>query len=304
MFGSKSIPVRRLVPQGLEERHVPVKGHRIRYLYGGRGPAVLLIHGLLGFSFSWSENLAELAKNFTVYAPDLINAGYSDRADLPADLRSAAMQVRDFMDATGIARAEIIGSSYGGTVAMELAVISPGRVCRLILAAPAHCGSEHGRWQVTVFSTTIGQLASHLVRFTPAFVHGLFIRGMYGDFRRALPGTVRGYARAIRIPGTTVAAAKVMKCWKANFDGLCDEMPALASVEALLIWGDRDSIVPLKTSQSLMQEMPRAKLAVIPGAGHLPYEEFPAEFNRIVCDYLLDGQETGDANVVSVPRKL
>src|SRR5438445_4750330 len=119
---------RRLVPLGFEERWATVDGHRMRYLFGGSGPPLLLIHGLMGFSFSWSENLAVLAKHFTVFAPDLLNTGYSERVELSGDLRSSAGEVLDFMDAVGIVQANVMGSSYGGTIAMALAAIAPERI--------------------------------------------------------------------------------------------------------------------------------------------------------------------------------
>src|SRR3954470_3546836 len=212
---------RPLVPAGVEERFATFQGHRIRYLAAGPRPPLLLIHGLMGFSFSWSENLAALAEHFSVYAPDMLNAGYSDRAEVPADLRSAAEQLLAFIDAVGIPSAHIIGSSYGAKVAMALAAIAPERVSRLVLAAPAHCGSEHGRWQVTIFSSGAGLWLSRFARFAPPFLPGFFIRRMYGDASRMRSGTTRTYARAITINGTTVAAAKVMKSWKKNFEDLC-----------------------------------------------------------------------------------
>jgi pimeloyl-ACP methyl ester carboxylesterase len=299
--GSSAPGARRLpVPVGIDERFATVHGNKMRYLTAGAGPPVLFIPGLLGFSFSFSENLAAFSEHFTVFAPDLLNTGYSDRADIPADLRSSVKQIVDFMDAVGISSAHIIGSSYGGTVALALAAIAPERVKTLVPVAPAHCGSEHGRWQVTLFSSGAGLWLSRFVRFAPPLLHGFFIKRMYGDSSRALPGTVAEYARAIEIDGTTLAAAKVMKSWKANFEELCGLMPKLAQQKTLLVWGDKDPVVPLKTAKELMKEMPRAQLAVIPTAGHLPYEELPEQFNKIVIKFLLafgGGQE-----VVYTPR--
>src|SRR5271155_3331787 len=70
---------RKLVPEGVHEQTVSVLGHSVRYLVGGSGPPVVFIHGLLGFSFSWSENLGVLARHFRVIAPDMPNLGYSER---------------------------------------------------------------------------------------------------------------------------------------------------------------------------------------------------------------------------------
>src|SRR5438128_1336740 len=298
--GSNVVRRRLLIPAGIDEHFVTVQAHSMRYLAAGAGPAVIFVSGLLGFSFSFSENLQAFSKHFTVFAPDLLNTGYSDRADLPADLQSAAKQILEFMDAAGIASAHIIGSSYGGTLALALAAIAPERVKTLVPVGPAHCGSEHGRWQVTLFSSGVGLWLSRFVRLAPPLLHGFFIKRMYGDSSRALPGTVAEYARAIEIDGTTLAAAKVMKSWKANFEELCGLMPKLANQKALLVWGDKDPVVPFETAKELMKEMPRAELAVIPTAGHLPYEELPEQFNKIVIDFL--HASAAEREVVSTPR--
>src|SRR5437879_11285728 len=132
MSASKPKISRQLVPTGIEERWATVNGHRMRYLFGGSGPPLLLIHGLLGFSFSWSENLKALSQDFTVYAPDLLNVGYSDRCELDPSLRATASQILSFMDSVGIDSADLIGSSYGGTASMMLAAIAPHRVNRIV----------------------------------------------------------------------------------------------------------------------------------------------------------------------------
>src|SRR5947209_2041529 len=111
---------RKLIPDGLNERFAVVSGHRMRYLTAGSGPPLVLLHGLLGFSFSFSENLPALAKVATVYAPDLLNTGYSDRVTTGATLSDLADQVSDFMASVGIAQADLLGSSHGGSVAMLL----------------------------------------------------------------------------------------------------------------------------------------------------------------------------------------
>lgn len=280
-------------------------GHRMRYLTGGSGPALLLIHGLMGFSFSFSENLTELSQHCTVYAPDLLNAGYSDRADIPADLHSSTLQILDFMDAVGIAQADMLGSSYGGTLVMAVAAIAPQRVRSLIPVAPAHCGSEHGRWQVSLFSSAIGLWLSRIVRFAPPILHGFFIKRMYGDSSRVLPGTVEEYARAIEIHGTTIAAAKVMIQWKSNFEYFCSVMPKLAEIRIHLVWGDKDPVVPLATANELLREIPSATMSVIHSAGHLPYEELPEQFNRMLLAILRgDMHAQAPDNLASAPHPL
>ena len=282
---------RQLVPNGIQELWTTVSRHRLRYLSGGSGPAVILVSGLLGFSFSWSENLPSLAERFTVYAPDLLNTGYSDRYDEPGNLRSSVAQIFEFMDALEISSANFIGSSYGGTLIMAAAAIAPERVERMVLVSPSHPISEkRGRWQAILFSSRIGAfVAKNILPFAPQFLFGFFLDRMYGDSSRILPGTIEEYTKAIKVPGTTTAAAQVMKSWRANFRELAALMPKLAETPTLLIWGDKDRIVPLRTAESLQQTLKNSLLQVIKTAGHIPYEELPEEFNRVVTDYLCSG---------------
>ncbi|MCU1285449.1 MAG: Alpha/beta hydrolase [Acidobacteriales bacterium] len=279
---------RLLVPLGTEERWTAVDGHRMRYLFAGSGPPLLLIHGLMGFSFSWSENLAVLSEHFTVYAPDLLNTGYSERCELDPTLYSTASQILSFMDSLSLHSTDILGSSYGGTAAMMLAAIAPHQVNRLILVSPAHCGSEGtARWQSQLFSTTLGGYIAKLLYLAPAAVHGYFIKRMYAVPSRALPGTVQQYAAAIRIRGTIKPLVNLMCCWRKNFDSLAAVMPQIKGIPALLVWGDKDEVVPISTMPALAANFSNVITTVIPNTGHLPYEELPAEFNRAVLQFLL-----------------
>ena len=217
----------------------------------------------------------------------MLNTGYSDRADVPADLRSSAEQLRDFMVSVGLDQADVIASSYGGTMAMALAAIAPQRVRELILVSPCHCASENYRWQVTVFSTAIGGLAAPLMQYAPDTVDGWFIKRMYGDPQRMLPGTVEEYAKPIRNPQTIRWLVEVMRSWKQDFVELKRLMPALRDRHVFLLWGTKDRVVPISTSPALRRELPNSEMTVIETAGHLPYEELPEEFNKIILARLL-----------------
>ena len=177
---------RQAVPPGVAERRITVRGHSMRYLSAGSGPALLLIHGLMGYSFSWSENLIELAKHFTVYAPDLFNSGWSDRVEQDGRLRTAAASIVAFMDAMGIERAHLVGSSHGGTLVMVAAAMWPERFDKVMAVSPANSISEKARWQARVFSTWWGRIAGHCVPYLAPVIHGYFLSRMYADRSRIL----------------------------------------------------------------------------------------------------------------------
>ena len=80
----EAVPPEADIP-GVEEHRVSLNGVKWRYLRAGSGPALLLVHGLMGYSWSWRFNMRELAKHFTVYAPDLPGCGFSQRGYLFRD---------------------------------------------------------------------------------------------------------------------------------------------------------------------------------------------------------------------------
>ena len=116
-----------------------VDGVRVHYGTAGRGPALVLVHGLVGSVANWRRNVDELSKYATVYAVDMANMGQSQRvAGLDASMAATADRLAGFMAALGLERADIAGHSHGGAVAMMFAARHPERVRSLILFAPAN----------------------------------------------------------------------------------------------------------------------------------------------------------------------
>ena len=99
----------------VKEKFIDVAGCRVRYLTGGNGPALVLIHGLLAYSFSWRFNLEALTQHATVFAPDMPGMGFSQRLQNPEPgLAPTAQTILDFMKAVGVPSATLLGSSHGG----------------------------------------------------------------------------------------------------------------------------------------------------------------------------------------------
>ncbi len=260
-------------------------GYRMRYLRAGRGRPLLLLHGLLGYSFSWRFNLGEFARFGTVYAVDLPGVGFSDRPVLDCSLGAIARRLAEFLDRTGVGEFDLLGTSHGGAVAMTLAALDPRRVRRMVLSAPANPWSRSGRVLVRIFSSAPGRfLAPRVVRI-PA-LHRSRLRRMYGDASRIPPGTLEGYSAAITIPGTIEHVLRIVRRWNSDLDQLRRTIPAIAGVPTLLLWGTRDTLVLPTSAASLQAQFRRAELVLFDGAGHLPYEELPQAFNRAVLDFL------------------
>jgi len=271
---------------GTQERWATINGARMRYLCCGSGPPLVLIHGLLGYSFSWRFNLAELARLRTCYAVDLLGVGFSDRpGGLDCSLRATALRLLQFMDQVGVASADVLGTSHGGSVAMLLASEAPDRVRRLILVAPANPWAVYPRWLLRIVRSPAGPLLLSNLSRLPAF-RRLVLNRLYGDVRRIPPGTLDGYWTAAKLPGTVEYGVKIARCWEDDLALLPDILPRIAQIPTLLLWGSRDPAVPLASADQLCRVFRGAELVVIEGAGHLPYEETPQQFNAAVGEFL------------------
>src|SRR5271169_2677029 len=131
--------------QGAEECWMDFDGPRMRYLRAGSGPPLILLHGLLGYSFSWRYTIHGLAPFATVYAPDLLGAGFSDRPrGIDHSMRATALRVLRFVENLGLASFDLVGTSRGGAVAMAVAADcvkgerATPRLQRLVLVCPVN----------------------------------------------------------------------------------------------------------------------------------------------------------------------
>jgi pimeloyl-ACP methyl ester carboxylesterase len=271
----------------VQERWINLDGARMRYLYAGSGPALLLVHGLLGYSFSWRLTIPALAQHATVYAVDLMGTGFSDRPpDLDCSFRASAQRLLRFMDATGIASCDLLGTSHGGAVSMMLAALASKRIRRLILVDPVNPWSAHGKHLSVLLSNPVVApmflTLAPRVRILDEFYH----RRMFGDPRRIPPDSLKGYRKPMRIPGSYEYGLAVLRSWNRDLRELESVLPLIADIPTLLTWGTLDTAVDPASAQQLQQRFRDCRLLKFEGVGHLPYEEAPEEFNRAVIAFL------------------
>src|SRR5262245_57464610 len=239
----------------IKHRRTQVGSVTIHYQVAGAGEPIVLVHGLSGSSRWWRRNIGTLAQRFQIYTIDLIGFGAS-RNRHPFVLAEAASHLIHWMDHLGIARASFVGHSMGGFIAAELAADAPERVERLVLVDAAVLAFER-----SYVRHTFG-LLRELQQLQPNFLPLLFT-----DALRAGPATI----------------------WRAASELLRTDMrPKLAHIRAptLLVWGERDAIIPLEVGQRLAQLIPGQNLAVIKGGGHVPMWDCPRAFNRVVVEFL------------------
>jgi pimeloyl-ACP methyl ester carboxylesterase len=238
----------------MELREVDVDGRSVAYRVTGRGPPLVLVHGLAGSWRWWSPALPTLAERFHVHL-----------VDLPA-LRSAATAgdlspwLARWLEAVALERVALAGHSLGGLVAAELATQSPGSMRRLVLVAPA--GIPCGR--------------SVPARVVPLARELVTVRG-------SLPMVVADALRARPLPLIRGIAY-------VSHRDLSDMLPKV-DVPTLLVWGDRDRLVPIRIAEEWQRLLPDARLERL-SCGHVPMLEAPHELAAAMLSFLRE--EVGD----------
>jgi pimeloyl-ACP methyl ester carboxylesterase len=276
-----------VTPLSIEECWLALDGHRLRYLRSGSGPPLVLLHGLLGYSFSWRFAQPALGAIATVYAIDSLGSGFSDRPpQTDGGLRAQAERLLRFLDGVDLKSCDLLGTSHGGASAMMAAALAPERVRSLILVAPVNPWSAHGRRLAPFLSSA--PVSWTLLRCEPfsGICHDLLLRRLYGNPTRIRSGTLTGYASAFKIPGTLKYGLGVVKSWNRDLDELESLLPRIAGIPALLLWGSKDRAVDPGSAERLCKQFRRCQVEIFDGVGHLPYEEVPDAFNASVIAFL------------------
>ena len=269
-----------------------VEGARMRYVRAGSGRALILLHGLLGYSFSWRYTMPALAPYATVYAPDMMGAGFSDRPiGIDHSMRGTAKRLLRFIAELGITSFDLLGTSHGGAVAMVAAAECLSgdtglHLRRLVLVAPVNPYSAHGRNLAPFFGTPQGATLFRVAIARMSFLFPYWHARMYGDRRRIPPGTLEGYMAPLAKPGLFEHALSIVRTWTQDLRELETTLPKLASIPTLLMWGSNDTAVYASSAEPLAKVFRNSKSIIFPGIGHLPYEECPEEFNQALIEFL------------------
>lgn len=276
-----------------EERWATVSGHRMRYLRAGSGPPLVLIHGIFGYAFSWRFNWEALARQFTVYAVDLLGIGFSDRPiawSVPFDLPATADRMLDWMSQTGIRDAVLLGTSHGGGLALAMAARDrqkgSGLIRKLVSVAGVNPWTTRGHKRAAVFGHPIGGAIFKMLAPIVGVPKLSMLERMYGDNSLLTDATRNGYSQSVDLPRSIDYGIAICRSWRGDLAYLRAAIETIGDLPTLLIWGRRDKVVPLASGEELKRHLKNAKLVVMDRAGHLPYEEYPEEFNRILLEFL------------------
>lgn len=259
-------------------------GRRVRFTDHGAGPALVLVHGLGGSWQNWLENIPALAAaGHRVVAVDLPGFGLSDPLPAPAAIAGHVRVLRRLVERLGLGAPVVVGHSMGALVATHLAIAHPDALSGLIVVDGGTLAISGRRLGALIGAFTLFDLTLGLPGVTRVVVeHGplrrLLLRGFVGR-----PGALSPQLAAEVIPGARApgfnAAVRAAAAAVATVD------PAAITCPTLVLWGERDRIVPVAEARRLAAEIPSARLLTLPGVGHCPMFEEPTAFNRAVVDF-------------------
>jgi pimeloyl-ACP methyl ester carboxylesterase len=268
---------------------VELAGDPLHYIdLGGDGPPLLFIHGLGGNWTAWLENLPAFTSGHRVLALDLPGFGGSPVPQAGISIAGYGDMVERFCAALGLETVTLFGSSLGGWVAAEVAQRRPAFLADLVLVDAAGIVPTRSERRKAL---SLMEGAALMAPLAPRFRHAIAarrkLRAMSLRYTIDNPADLAAdlvfmALPAARDPGFRLALTACRRSWSDAW------VAGLGQVDCptLIVWGDRDSLLPPRHGQVYARRIPGARLHVIEGAGHLPMLERPAQFNRLAQDFL------------------
>src|SRR5918992_2552847 len=295
------------------EHELTLHGNRVRYLIAGSGPPLVLVHGITSSADTWADAMRGLARDHTVIAPDLLGHGASAKPRGDYSLGAYASGVRDLLAALGHDRVTVVGHSLGGGVGLQFAYQFPERTERLALVSSGGLGREvsmllraaalPGAEVVLPFLVPrwIGRAAGGVgwagarLGLRPSQDMGELVRGFLSlsdaEARAAFLHTLR----AVIDPGGQRISGH-------------DRLYLAESLPTLLVWGERDPIIPAAHGIAAHEAMPGSRLEIFHSGGHFPHLDDPVRFVELLRDFVagtapavLDAESLRDAIRAGAP---
>jgi pimeloyl-ACP methyl ester carboxylesterase len=272
-------------------QHVTIHGHRRAYVKVGRGPVLLLLHGLGCTHRTWLPVLDTLARRYTVIAPDLLGHGESDKPRADYSIGAFANGMRDLLTVLDVDKVTVVGHSFGGGVAMQFAYQFPERTERLVLVGSGGLGPEVSpairAITTTGFYQVMGALTLPGVRQVGTTGLKVLARTGLEQFRDF--DEVADIYESFRDPAARAAIRHVVRAvvdWQGQIVTMADRAYLTDAMPMCVIWGEQDHVIPVSHAARAAELAPKARVEVIPNAGHFPHKDHPERFVRILSDFV------------------
>jgi pimeloyl-ACP methyl ester carboxylesterase len=253
----------------------------LEYYVEGSGPPLLMIMGFAGSAMSWGEPfLEEMRRHFTITRFSNRGTGTSDRVTQPFTVRTMADDAVNLLDALGMQRPHVLGISMGGMIAQELVLNYPERVNGLVLGCTSpgiSKGVQAGAEIMGKFAPAPGKERDDIIRdfWTVICSPGFITRG--AAFLDAM------VQQALESP--TPMETLGLQMMAINQADTFERLPQIKA-PTLVIHGDVDMLVPTANAPILADNIPGARLEIIPGAAHMFFWEQPETSAAIISEFL------------------
>ncbi|MGI8512851.1 MAG: alpha/beta fold hydrolase [Solirubrobacteraceae bacterium] len=282
------------------QRWVAIDGRQVNLVEIGAGDPLLWVHGHSGCWQNWLENLPHFARTHRCIAVDLPGFGHSEMPRDPISIEGYGRFLDSFCDALDITGAPVIGNSMGGFVACELALKAPPRVERLVLVSAAGLSTKYvglpNEIQRRRSVVALARLINTYARVPEARVETLMrrprLRRLALEMVMAHPHRMPGPLCAEFLAGSGRPAAP--DAMKAIVDYDYRERLDDVAAPTLIVWGERDRVVPVKSAHLYEELIPNARKVILEDTGHVPMAERPAAFNALVEEFLAEPVSDAD----------
>jgi pimeloyl-ACP methyl ester carboxylesterase len=277
---NRSVDLHRLIELvGVPIHHDSVNAETIKttYLSAGQGDPVILLHGNISYGINWYPVIGPLSSRFRVIAPDIVGYGESDKPPASYDSHYYCSWLSDLMDALDLQKANIVGHSQGGAIALHYALDYPERVEKLVIVDSGGLGRlESVGVMFALIWYVLCPSRKTSLRIWKYSLHkseksiGLKALREYGVEVSRMPG-----ARRAPLLGGKVGSR------------IPPEQLGNISQETLLIWGEQDNYYSVSQAEDAHKSIPGSQIRIISNSGHNPFYDQPKEFNNVLMRFLL-----------------
>jgi len=258
--------------KNIQSKSIKVNGLDVHYYAAGQGEPLVVIHGGGGDARSWWKNIAELAVNYTVYAPDLPGFGGSQPLGDSYYIPELSEFLGKFAASLGLERFHLVGHSLGGGIALNYALKSPNRVKKLVLVSSLCLGREIAFW---VRLMSLPALVRSIGAGTIAVLKG--IKWLFEQLNPAV------YIMPLS-PASVTVGGNITTFKQQTL--VLDTRLAEIRVPTLLVWGERDPIVPVRHAYEAAKVIPDCRVKVFEKRGHNVHRDELKQFSSTLAGFL------------------
>jgi pimeloyl-ACP methyl ester carboxylesterase len=274
-------------------KRISLHGNELAFLDQGTGRPIVFVHGLMSSSQTWTAQVGRLADRHRVIAPDLFGHGESAKASGDYSLSAHAATLRDLFDALEGSSATLVGHSFGGGVALQMAYLFPDRVDALVLVSSGGLGRE---LNPLLRAATLPGSELVLPVIASSWVHTIGDTALRWWSKVGLPPVSPSTDEAWRgLPSLADAATR--KAFLATSRSVIDvhgqtvsaqnRLAGFAAQPSLLVWGERDRMIPSSHVEAARSELPATRVEMFARSGHFPHLDEPDRFAKVLDDFMV-----------------